>query len=77
MQIKILRNLGTNEFPEMPYAEDEIRDVSESVAGVLIRRALAEPIPLKAVPPVELKAAEPITQKPHSAKAESIPKRGT
>lgn len=62
MKVEILRNLGTNHFPESPFKTGEIQEVGEALGEQLIKRNLArEIIDLKAIPPVEIKARpEPI-----------------
>lgn len=57
MRLKVLMNLGTNEFPDNPFKAGEEQDVSDDLAKVLILRNLAVEIPLKAVPP----AAPPLS----------------
>lgn len=63
MQVKIKTNLGTNQFPDMPYREGDVKDVSDSVGAMLVKRGLADEIvQLKAVPPIEVKASPPVAE---------------
>lgn len=57
MQVKIKTNLGTNQFPDMPYREGDVKDVPAAIGELLVKRRLAEEIvELKTVPVVDLKA---------------------
>lgn len=61
MQVKIKTNLGTNQFPDMPYREGDVRDVPDEVGAFLVRKRWAEEVvQLKAVPPLEIKASPPV-----------------
>lgn len=52
MRIKVLTNLGTNEFPDHPYKEGWEGDCETTIAVGLIGRGLATCIEtIKAVPP--------------------------
>lgn len=53
MQIRILRNLGSG-FP--PYAEGDVVDADQSVAELLIKKQLAEPVLSAVAKEPELKA---------------------
>jgi hypothetical protein len=57
VQVKIKTNLGTNQFPDMPYREGDVKDVPAAIGELLVKRRLAEEIvEFKAVPVVDLKA---------------------
>lgn len=68
MLVKLKTNLGSNDFPGMPYLEGETHEVSESVGMQLVSLSLAiditpPPAPVVAAPAVvEEVAAEPVTK---------------
>ena len=62
MKVRIKTNLGSAEFPEMPWQADEERDVADDVGARLIARGVAE----DAAPPVP--APKPEQEPPKQAK---------
>lgn len=82
MRVKIKTNLGTNQFPDMPYRAGDVKDVPQSVGELLVKRRLAEEIvELKAIPPVDLKAVpasepEATTSTPEVPAVKQKPKGG-
>lgn len=64
MKLKILRNLGKNEFPSCPHKDGEVCEVEDAIAETLIARNLAlqiiEPAKVEEPKPVEIE--EPVKQ---------------
>lgn len=70
MRIKVLTNLGTNDFPETPFKEGEEHDVTDELGGKLVRLRLAvdvtppptpKPIPVVATKQEPAAVADPAT----------------
>jgi hypothetical protein len=60
MRIKVLTNLGTNDFPESPFKDGEEHEVNDELGSKLIRLRLAVDItPPPAPKVVAVKAVEP------------------
>lgn len=75
MQVKLKTNLGTNQFPEMPYREGDLKEVADGVGALLIRKGWAEEVAqLKAVPKVDIAASE--TSTPEVPAVKPKPKGG-
>lgn len=59
MQVKLLTNLGKNQFPDTPYQEGEQHEVSDQLGAILLRRSLAVEIT-----PEPSKKPEPVIESP-------------
>ena len=70
MRIKLLCNLGTNDFPETPFKDGEEHEVSDQLGRSLVAQRLAKDITPAAAPeaePVVVKEEpkpEPVAEKP-------------
>lgn len=80
MKVRILTNLGRNEFPEYPLLEGEEHEVSEGLGESLVKRKLA--VDITPLPPVvavaiepELKAVPEAFQTPAKPNASAKPKK--
>lgn len=61
MQVKLKTNLGTMQFPDMPYREGDVKDVPDAVGAMLVKKRWAEEVAqLRAVPPLDLKTSPPV-----------------
>jgi hypothetical protein len=54
--VKLKTNLGSNDFPGMPFLEGEKREVTDDIGQKLVRLKLAEDV---TPPPEPPKAAKP------------------
>lgn len=76
MQVKIKTNLGTNQFPEMPYRDGDLKEVSDDVGAMLVRKGWAEEVAqVKAVPRLDIAATEE-TSTPEVPAVKQKPKGG-
>jgi len=76
MRVKILLNLGSNDFPGHPYLEGEEHEVVDRLGAKLVRCGLAvdvTPPPVESEP--EPEAVAPVVEaiKPEAVKAPVLP----
>ena len=75
MLVKLLTNLGSNDFPGMPFLDGEKHDVSDEVGAKLVRLRLATdvtPPPKPAVKVEPIAKAEPEAELPPAPKPEKF-----
>jgi hypothetical protein len=64
MHVKLLTNLGSQDFPGMPFLEGETHEVADTVGAALVRRKLA----LDVTPPPREAVAKMVSEPDKFAK---------
>jgi hypothetical protein len=62
MLVKLTTNLGSNDFPGMPYLDGETHEVSDTVGAKLVSQSLA--VEIVPEPPASVVVAEESAPKP-------------
>lgn len=72
MRVKLLCNLGTNDFPATPFRDGEEHDVTDDLGMKLVRRKLALDVTPQPAPPV-VETAEQLRETPVEKPVPSVP----